>query len=290
MSPVVPVWRLIADDAGSGARNMAVDRAIQTACRDRLVPATLRLYSFRPPAVSLGRFQPIEDVDADACGRLGIDVCRRPTGGRGVLHDDEVTYSVVASTRDGLPRGVAASYRYLGGALTRAYETLSVSARLAGGRRGDPTSASCYLQATKADLVAGGVKLSGSAQVWDGDVCLQHGSFVLERDVEVEAAVLRLDGVATDALAATTRTIVQASGRRPAPAEVMDAVQKAFADVLGVQFGPGELTDAERRLADEVERDAAIFDAHAGVESQREVEADAQSRLSDRIGHVRDVR
>ena len=207
MSPVDPVWRVLVDDAGSGARNMAVDRAIQRARKERLVPATLRLYSFRPPAVSLGRFQALEDADVHACGRLGIDVCRRPTGGRAVLHDDEVTYSVVASTQDGLPRGVAASYRHLGAALTRAYERLGVSAHLAAGRRGDPASASCYLQATRADLVVEGAKLSGSAQVWDGEVCLQHGSFVLGRDVEAEAAALGLDGHdrAGDGAASLTR-------------------------------------------------------------------------------------
>jgi lipoate-protein ligase A len=254
---------------------MAVDLAIQRAHGEGRVPATLRFYSFRPPAVSLGRFQRLEDVDVEACARLGIDVCRRPTGGRAVLHDDEVTYSVVASTRDGLPRGVAASYRHLGAALKVAYERLGISAHLAAGRRGDAASAACYLQATRADFVADGAKLSGSAQVWEGDVCLQHGSFVLGRDVEAETVVLRLDGREADALAVETVTIEQASGRRPPRDEVTTAVEEAFVEVLGVKPILGELTDAELRLACELERAAVIFEAPPGVEAQREVEADA---------------
>jgi lipoate-protein ligase A len=269
---------------------MAVDLAIQRARAEGRVPATLRIYSFQPPAVSLGRFQAPEDVDLEACAGFGIDVCRRPTGGRAVLHDDEVTYSVVASTRDGLPRGVAASYRHLGAALTSAYERLGISAHLSAGRRGDAASASCYLQATRADLVADGAKLSGSAQVWDGDVCLQHGSFVLGRDVRKEAAVLRLDSGATDTLAAETVTIEQASGRRPPRDEVTAAVREAFAEVLGVELDEGELTEGELRWAGALERAAVVFESVPGTGAQHEVEVDAQRRPSDRIEHVREVR
>ncbi|MDP2232400.1 MAG: lipoate--protein ligase family protein, partial [Actinomycetota bacterium] len=118
-------WRLLsADGPKDGAWNMAVDRAIQLACAAGAAPPTLRLYTWARPTVTLGRFQPASSVQADACGRYGVGVVRRFTGGRGVLHDDEVTYSIVASVPDGVPRGVAASYRYLCTGLTEAYHLL----------------------------------------------------------------------------------------------------------------------------------------------------------------------
>jgi lipoate-protein ligase A len=103
-------WRLIVDGPASGEWNMAVDRAILASHAAGDGPPTLRLYRWSPPAVSLGRFQSTDDVDMAYCAAEGLDVCRRPTGGRGVLHDDELTYSIVAGVADGLPRGVRRSY------------------------------------------------------------------------------------------------------------------------------------------------------------------------------------
>src|SRR5690554_5966281 len=107
---------------------MAVDRAVLSEHAAGDAPPTLRLYRFAPPTVSLGRFQKVDDVDVRYCREQGIGLCRRPTGGRGVLHDDELTYSIVAGLRDGVPRGVRDSYRYLSAALAEAYRSLGVDA------------------------------------------------------------------------------------------------------------------------------------------------------------------
>jgi lipoate-protein ligase A len=237
-------WRLIVDPVMPGALNMAVDGALQ-ASRAAGGPPTLRLYRWETPTASLGRFQPLEDVDLDACRRLGVDVVRRATGGRGVLHDDELTYAVIATEADGLPRGVAASYRHIGAALVDAYRLLGVPAELTAAHRGRRGSAACYLAATQADLSLAGAKLSGSAQVWTDGVCLQHGSFVVTRDVAREAAVFRLDASATAELAGETVTIAQAAGEAPAHDALVDAVVTAFGRVLGVQLAPGALSGAE---------------------------------------------
>lgn len=233
-----------------GAQNMAVDRAVLHAHAAGEAPPTLRLYRWSVPTVSLGRFQPIEDVDVALCNSLGVAVVRRPTGGRGVLHDDEVTYSVVAGVQDGLPRGVAASYRTLCGVLVEAYRTLGVDAGLTGRERGGRATGACYLHATAADLSLGAAKLSGSAQVWHRDSCLQHGSFVRSRDVSREARVFKLDAAGEADLDGRTRTLADVLADVPDDTAVHGAVTAAFERVLGIVLEPGTLTDAEMIAAD----------------------------------------
>lgn len=244
-----PIWRLIIDGALPGARNMAVDRAMLESRRQGSSPATLRLYRWEVPTVTLGRFQKIEQVDLDACERRGFDVVRRPTGGRGVLHDDEVTYSVAAGVGDGVPRGVAASYRHLSAALADAYRYLGVDASLTQRSRGASDSGACYLHATQADLSLGAAKLSGSAQVWTGDAVLQHGSFVRTRDIDAESEVFRLGEKGRGALLASTATLSDALGRTPSVQEVTDAVVGAFQRVLGIGLEPSPLTPEEAARA-----------------------------------------
>ena len=242
-------WRLIIDGGAGGARNMAVDRAVLSSHEAGVAPPTLRLYRWNRPTVSLGRFQDVADVDRAYCRAHAIGLCRRPTGGRGVLHDDELTYSVVAGVRDGLPRGVAASYRKLCGALAEAYRALGIAADLTARSRGPRGTGACYLHATPADLSHGAAKLSGSAQVWSRDSCLQHGSFVLTRDIGREASVFRLDDAAASALRETTRTIVDACGSRPEDGTLAAAVVTGFERALGIRIEPGILSADEERAA-----------------------------------------
>lgn len=243
-------WRLIVDDPAEGALNMAVDRAMLDAHEAGAAPPTLRLYRWSAPTVSLGRFQPEEDVDRAACEREGVALCRRPTGGRGVLHDDELTYSVVAGVDDGVPRGVAASYRYLCGALVEAYRQLGIEAALTSRSRGERGAGACYLHATHADVSIGVAKLSGSAQMWHRGSCLQHGSFVVSRDVRRESALFGLDPGQRSALEATTRTIGGLLGRRPGDDALERAVADGFRRGLGIRVERGVLSEDERGAAD----------------------------------------
>lgn len=241
-------WRVIVSDPADGPWNMAVDRAMLVAHVAGETPPTLRLYRFAPPTVSLGRFQRLEDVDVRYCAENGVGLCRRPTGGRGVLHDDEVTYSIVAGVRDGVPRGVRESYRLLSGVLAEAYRTLGIDAALTARDRG-VAGAACYLHATAADLSLGAAKLSGSAQVWDHDSCLQHGSFVVTRDLERESGVFMLGTDASEALGRSTATIAQAIGRCPADEEIRHAVVSALESVMGAETAVDVLTDSELDFA-----------------------------------------
>lgn len=244
------VWRLIIDGPADGAYNMAVDRAMLEAHEAGSAPPTLRLYRWSSPTVSLGRFQPVDDLDRGACERYGVDLCRRPTGGRGVLHDDELTYSVVAGLGEGVPRGVSASYRHLCGALVAAYRSLGIAADLTARSRGERGAGACYLHATHADVSVGVAKLSGSAQVWHRDSCLQHGSFVISRDVDRESAVFGLKPSERAALESDTRTIRGLLGGSPGADSLERAVIDGFRNALGISFERGVLTREEHNAVD----------------------------------------
>lgn len=249
-------WRLIIDGPVEGAWNMAVDRAVLRARAAGETPPTLRLYRWKVPTVTLGRFQPEDDVDLEYCAARGFGVARRPTGGRGVLHDDELTYSIVASTADGVPAGVSASYRHLCSALAAAYESLGVPAELTSRPRGERGAGACYLHSTHADLSLGAAKLSGSAQVWDRGSVLQHGSFVRSRDIQQEARVFRLDGEAAVRLERETTTLSDALGEPPSFERITEAVVDAVKSTLGVRLVTGDLS---REEVDEAQRSVESF-------------------------------
>ena len=252
--------------------NMALDRAVQLSVRAGDAPPTLRLYRWSVPTVTLGHFQDVSGVDLEACERLGVDVVRRFTGGRGVLHDDEVTYAIAARTSDGVPRGTAASYRWLSRALVEAYGVLGVQAELVSRPGGRPGAVSaCYLHPTQADLALGATKLSGSAQVWSGDTVLQHGSFTLSRDVEREAAVFRLTPDQAHRLAAETSTLAQALEKTPTIAQVEAAVVGGVERALDATLERGGYTAAERAAV----RDLLVQTSVEYVEARRHARGSA---------------
>lgn len=177
-------WRLLRHPAADGAWNMAVDEAMARRVGGGAVPPTLRLYAWRRPAVSLGYLQPIRsDGLLTACACHGVAVVRRPTGGRAVLHDAELTYSAAVPLRGswgGLT--VAQSYRRLGEALCAGLARLGIAATLggpsgpgAGGRGG----VACFTARHAPAVLVEGRKLIGSAQRRWGDVLLQQGSILL---------------------------------------------------------------------------------------------------------------
>lgn len=244
-------WRLLIDQPGFGAWNMAVDRAIQLEHAAFRSPATLRIYTWSTPALSLGRFQQIGSIDFQACVENGIDVVRRPTGGRAVFHYDEVTYSVIAGTLDGIPEGVTESYRYFTPALSAAFENIGITVDQTGGieHKRPGKSSACYLQLQSADVSAGARKLCGSAQVWHAQTVLQHGSFVLTRDFTLEGAAFGLSVGELVRFNAQTVTISQLLGFVPSFEVIYGSITQAFRRILGIDFAQGVLSENEKRLA-----------------------------------------
>lgn len=184
-------WRLIRSGPLSGACNMALDEALlESVAAGRSLPV-LRLYGWSPPAVTLGYFQRIEAaVNLEACRSLGLDVVRRITGGRAVLHDREVTYSVISPERSALfPGGILENYRMIARVLQQTLDSFGLTTLLASGRSrscgsSGPQQSACFTAPATYELLHAGCKVTGSAQKRQGDAFLQHGSIPVELDPE----------------------------------------------------------------------------------------------------------
>jgi lipoate-protein ligase A len=173
-------------------------------------PPALRLYRWAPPALSLGRFQAEDEVDVAACGRLGVEVVRRPTGGRAILHGGDLTYAVALPKPHGAAGRVDVLYRMLAGALIAGLARVGVRAAVA--RSDGPAGPACFAGQAGSDLRVGDRKLCGSAQVHRGGAVLQHGAVLLERLEFDETDLLHVTGVQSHArrqLQAATVTLAE---------------------------------------------------------------------------------
>jgi lipoate-protein ligase A len=178
-------WRLIYDIPSPGAWNMAVDEAILGAVADGSQPPTLRLYRWAPPCLSLGYGQRSADVDFARVDSLGWRVVRRPTGGKAILHTDELTYSVVVPLTDPLAAGdIVESYRRISTALQAALTTLGAQTQADPQQVGvKSTGPVCFEVPSHYEITVDGRKLIGSAQLRRQGVLLQHGTLPLTGDL-----------------------------------------------------------------------------------------------------------
>ena len=260
-------WRLVISGASTGARNMAVDEAIFRARAEGLVPPTLRLYCWQPPAVYLGRFQELDErVDVEAIRARGYDIVRRPTGGRAILHADELTYSVVVREEDVAGGGaLMSSYREISRGIEAGLALFGVDASLGkekdeGGAKADSLPTICFAKAARCDLVADGRKVVGSAQTRSRGTILQHGSIPLSMGLDDLLAVL--PGRPTEDLETRRQKVAAAAiGVRdllgqPITVEQLEAaVRMGFESALSVKLTQTELTPGELAWADELETD-----------------------------------
>lgn len=253
-------WRLLRSAPTGGATNMAVDEAILRAVAAGLSPPTLRLYAWEPACLSLGRAQPLADVDLEALQATGLDLVRRPTGGKSILHMDELTYSVVAPQTDPRVAGsIVESYRRLSTGLVRGLERLGVTNLVADRRMPPPLTGGagggkspvCFEVPSDYEITAGGRKLAGSAQMRAQSVVLQHGALPLHGDIARLCPLLAThpDPARVRARATTVEEIL---GRPVTWDEAADALAAGFAEALNLRLEPGTLTDEERAWAEEL--------------------------------------
>jgi len=237
-------WRLLTEPKpATGWWNMALDEALLAAAARGATPA-LRLYEWDGAWLSLGHAQRFDARDVERCREAEVEVVRRVTGGRAVLHGADLTYSIAASERD-LPGGLQESYRALSDALLAALRDLGVAAERAAAAAGSAADFDCFAEAAPDELCVGGRKLAGSAQRRTGGALLQHGSIRLAED---PAPAARIAGTGRGA------TSLAALGLDPAGARsgLLRSLPIAFARRLGVAFradppAPEEIADAQRR-------------------------------------------
>lgn len=243
---IVP-WRVLTHQPADGAWNMAMDEAIARAVEAGIVPPTVRFYAWAKPTVSLGCLQGSQGVARAECDRRRVAVVRRPTGGRAVLHDQELTYSLSIPLDARWRRlSVAESFRLVVGGLVAGLRRFGVDAAL-GNDRGRCAAvdqrAACFQLPRMPAVVVAGRKLIGSAQRrWDR--CLmQHGSILLRVDLELHKALFPAwprtePGNGVTSLSELLPTM-------PERAEIERVLLMGWTDILGMRTVQGDATMEE---------------------------------------------
>ncbi len=246
-------WRYLDSGPQPGALNMATDEAMLEAYLRGDAPPTLRIYAWRPPAISLGRFQHAEtSIDLEECRRSAVDVVRRPTGGRAILHTgDEVTFSIVISEARLGTRGVMDSYRSLATGIVAGLKRLGAEARLversATVTPAGPQDPACFAVKARCDLVVGSSKLVGSAQVHRNGVILQQNSLPLQIPLESWSRMFRRRAAAPAAVG-----LWDAVGTAVTHQQAADGLRAGIEDTFGVRLIEDELSPAERDRAAQI--------------------------------------
>ncbi len=281
----MPAWRFLSTGPARGAFNMAVDEVLLEGLSTGSARPAFRVFGWDPPAVSLGHSQAVErEVDVAKCREAGIDLVRRPTGGRAVLHWDELTYSVVCAADDPhLGGSISDTYRRIGQCLVAGLRIFGVDTALE--RRGEPAARTrpepaggngapaggseeapdrrvhealpCFSSAARWEVKWRGRKLIGSAQCRVRGAVLQHGSLLLGAQHQQLPGLL--PGQHQRQRATRTRQLAQGSVHLRActkkkidVGELGGCLAEGFRQGLGVELRPDELTAAELLRAREL--------------------------------------
>jgi len=260
-------WRLICDEVAVGSWNMAVDEAILEAVIVGEVSPTLRLYAWEPPCLSLGYAQPISDISIKALEDRNWDLVRRPTGGRAILHADELTYSICSTIDDPLlAGGVLGSYKTLAKWLLNALRLLGIEGevidkkllreleeQLNNAANQNPV---CFEVPSSYEMIVRGKKIIGSAQVRRKGGVLQHGSLPLKGDLTRIIQVLNLPRIdPTEVLLRLLEraiTVEQVLGRIISWNGAAQAFSSAFHQTFDLDLQNAELTSSEQNRAKEL--------------------------------------
>lgn len=242
----------------SGALNMAMDESILEAVSAGAAPPTLRLYAWSPPCLSLGYAQPFSDVDQERVAQRGWTIVRRPTGGRAILHTDELTYSVIAPIdHPDLAGGVMASYQRLSFGLFQGLKQLGLEvaiapeAKLSAAERSNPV---CFEVPSAYEIEVLSRKLIGSAQVRRVKGVLQHGTLPLTGDIARICDVLDFpDEESRQRAKASVRvraaTVSDLLGQEADWEQAARALIAGFEQALGWDLNRAEISSEEEKTA-----------------------------------------
>ena len=246
-------WRLLISPPADGPLNMAIDQAIMEAVAQERILPTLRFFAWTPPCLSLGYTQPVADVDGERLATLGWDLVRRMTGGRAILHTDELTYSVALPADDPIiAGGIVESYRRLSAALITGLNALGVTPEADRRASAQRTSSGpvCFEVPSHYEITVGGGKLIGSAQVRKFGAVLQHGSLPLAGDIAriCDALVFASDDQRARVrtrVAERATTLERALGRVVFWDEAASVMANSFRDVFDLVLEQASILTAE---------------------------------------------
>jgi lipoyl(octanoyl) transferase len=246
------IWRLIDHGPGSPGWNMAVDKALWRSHAEAGGPPTLRFYQWSQPTLSLGAGQHLPAwLSLERLQSLGLAVVRRPTGGRAVLHGNDLTYCLVAGEREGFPPSVTLVYRRLCRGLQAGLARFGIAAAAGASTRLNPRGFDCFAGVAGGDLTWQEKKFLGSAQAWQGRSFLQHGAILLTPQEDLRRQLLKASDQES---AAPVISLTEILGPPPSLSALKNALVQGFREELGLSFAPGGLTSWEERcLAGEIE-------------------------------------
>ena len=256
-------WRVVEHPPSKGPWNMAVDEAILESVYHGESPPTLRLYAWEPACLSLGHAQPYSEVNINALAENGWDVVRRPTGGRAILHVDELTYAVIAPEDE--PRvkgGVLESYLRLSEALLECLNILGLSPQAEEKKqteKKDKPNPVCFEVPSNYEITVKGKKLIGSAQARRKTGILQHGALPLYGDLTriINALQFPSDEAKSKAksrLLAHATTVEIELGYPISWDQANQAFKQAFQNTLNLELEPSRLTSVEKNRAESLLR------------------------------------
>ncbi|MBC7998659.1 MAG: lipoate--protein ligase family protein [Leptolyngbya sp.] len=259
-------WRLIDYEVYDAATNMAIDEAILNAHLAGQVPPTLRFYGWSPPAVSIGYGQKFPEKAASRVREKGFDIIRRPTGGRAVLHLDELTYSFVGSAattsevlldKKILSSNIIKAYRQICAGLINGFRNLKVPVELGEGQNAPRQMHDCFTATTSADLHYQGKKIAGSAQLRRQNAVLQHGSILLCQEQDLMPELLFGDSKKNEPVESNSpkqtrhANLFEITNHAFSSEVLIDAFKLGFEEAFGITFESSALT-AEEWLAVDV--------------------------------------
>lgn len=235
--------RLLTTGHKSAYENMSIDEAVLIHAQENH-QSTLRFYGWRPAAISIGYFQSLkEEVDLNECQKQHIDYIRRVTGGGAVFHETEVTYSLIAPV-DGqfIPQDIISSYKKICQGIIEGLKILGIESQFV------PLN----------DIIASGKKISGNAQTRKKNVLLQHGTILLDVNVEKMFHILKVpqEKLRDKLIKDVKQRVVGVKnllGRRVDFESCQEALIKGFEKALTLEYSKIPLTASELKMAKELQ-------------------------------------
>src|SRR3954452_1305605 len=262
-------WRFIDSGNGSPSYNMALDEALLDWHSEGKFPPVIRFYGWNPATLSVGYFQKVEkEIDMEAVKTHQLGFVRRPTGGRGVLHEHELTYSVIVSEdHPEMPKTVTEAYRVISEGILKGFQHLGLEAYFAVPKTAEerdalknPRSAVCFDAPSWYELVVEGRKVAGSAQTRQKGVILQHGSILLDLDEDKLFSLFKYSNERVmermkKSFMNKAVAINDLTSNRISMEQAKEAFKKGFEEGLNINLEPYELNQTEIDYVNQIARE-----------------------------------